>query len=222
MDVLDLSLTVAMFLLIMSTAYVIDGLSTSLGNRKNQQGKEKSKLKEKLQSKIKNNIKLEAKEIIEIGRGFELSSGQSIACLNQLYSNTDVKDEHDIYKGLLEDLNKAKPFEALPDEVRPSLARLTVLCSESQHESDNELLNPIKKVLEEYKQIKIDHDSMKKRSYISYMVAIISLFIGVGGFWYAFSGPSKDFLKDELNKTATQIEQKIDAMQTVQKSDLKK
>jgi len=171
--------------------------------------KVRSKLKEQIRKKIENGIKLEAKDIIDIGHGFNLRAGQSIIVLNQLYSEAENKEQHEIYKTLLTEINRAEPFEALPEEVRPSLARLSALCADSKQASDKELLHPLTKVLGEYQDMKRDYTSIKKQSRISYVVALVSFFIGVVGLILAFSGPSKYFIKDELQKTTIQIEKII-------------
>jgi len=181
--------------------------------KKDLREKARAKLKEQLRKKIQSGIQLEAKEITDIGRGFELSSGQSITVLNQLYSEAEEKEQHEIYKALLAEINRTEPFEALPEEVRPSLARLSALCTESPQTSDNELLHPITKVMGEYQEMKRDHASIKKQSRISYVVALVSFFIGMVGLILAFSGPSKSFIKDELKKTTIQIEETIENAQ---------
>jgi len=181
--------------------------------QKDRREKARSKLKEQIQKKIQSGIPLEAKEIADIGRGFELPPSQSITVLNQLYAEAEEKEDHEIYKKLLAEINRAEPFEALPEEVRPSLARLSSLCSESQQESDKELLHPITKVMGEYQEMKSDHASIKKQSRISYIVALVSFFVGVVGLILAFSGPSKRFIAGELEKATSQIEKKIESAQ---------
>lgn len=116
--------------------------------------KARAKLKDQIRKKLQGGIKLEAHEIADIGRGLGLSSSQSINALYELYSEADNQDQHTYFKTLLSEINREEPFESLPEEVRPSLARLSFICKETSQDSDKELLHPINKILGEYQEMK--------------------------------------------------------------------
>ena len=144
--------------------------------QKDQRDRKQSKLKEQIKKKIDNKIDLEAKEIADIGRGYGLSAGYAMDALYQLYSEAEDEESHSRYKKLLSELNRTEPFESLPEEVRPSLARLSEISSATSHESDKELLHPVTKILEEYQEMKRDHATMKRQNKVSYVVALVSFF----------------------------------------------
>ena len=181
--------------------------------QKDRREKARAKLKAQLQKKLQSNIKLEAHEISDIGRGLGLSTAQSVEALYELYSETEDQEQHANFKSLLTEINRAEPFESFPAEVRPSLARLSFICNETTQESDKELLHPITKVLTEYQDMKKDHASIKKQSRVSYVVALISFFVGVFGLVLAFTGPSKEFIAAELEKSTASIQEQIKATQ---------
>lgn len=169
--------------------------------------------KERVQKKIENGISLTATEIVDVGRGLRLSSGQSISALFELYATAEDKDKHQIYRSLIDDLNRAEPFETLPEELRPSLARLAALCEQSDNSTDKDLLVPLTKVLSEYQDMKRDHATIKKQGRVSYVVALISFFIGIVGLVLAFTGPSKQFIQTALGKTEKELVEHINSAQ---------
>ncbi len=190
-------------------AFVSSVVLPTLIKQKDQREKKRSKLKEQIKKKIDNKIDLEAKEIADIGRGFNLSASHAIDVLYQLYSEAEDDESHSRYKKLLVEINRTEPFESLPEEVRPSLARLSEIGHATSQESDKELLHPITKVLEEYQEMKRDHSTMKKQNKVSYIVALVSFFVGVVGLVLAFTGPSKEFIQEQIQKSTQQIQSEI-------------
>lgn len=179
------------------------------------QEKKRNKFKEQIKNKIKSNINLEASEIANIGRGLDLSYGNAIEALYKLYAEAEDEENHKQYKKLIEDINRTEPFESLPEEARPSLARLAAICQTSNQESDKELLLPIKKLLDEYQEMKRDHIVIKRRNRISYVVALVSIFLGAVGLILAFTGPSKDFIQKEIKKSTEVLKSEIQGNQGV-------
>ncbi|WP_194868649.1 hypothetical protein [Pseudoalteromonas sp. PPB1] len=177
--------------------------------------KKLGKVKDQIKKKIEGGINLEAKEVADIGRGIGLNSGRAIEALYQLYSEAQEQESHNKYKKLIEDINRTEPFESLPEEARPSLARLAEISQSSGQESDKELLHPITKILAEYQDMNRDHAAMKKQNWVSYIVALISFFIGTVGLILAFTGPSKDFIQEEIHKSTESIQLQIKNAQPV-------
>ncbi len=99
--------------------------------QKNLREKRLSKIKEQIKKKIESGIKLESNEVTDIGRGLGLSSGRAIEAIYQLYSEAENEETHNQYKKLIDDISRSEPFEALPEEARPSLARLAEICQSS-------------------------------------------------------------------------------------------
>ena len=182
--------------------------------QKDRREKARAKLKDQIRKKLQGGVKLEAYEVADIGRGLNLSAAQSTNALYELYSEAEDQAQHNQFKYLISEVNRAAPFESLPEEVRPSLARLSMICNETSLESDKELLHPITKVLSEYQEMKRDHASIKKQSRVSYVVALISFFVGVVGLILAFTGPSKEFIAQEVSKSTNIIRAEINTAQS--------
>lgn len=167
--------------------------------------KRRDVLKGQIKKKIEGGIVLEANEISDIGRGLRMSPGSAVESLYELYAESGTTEEHTKYKKLIDDLNRTEPFETLPEESRPSLARLAELCAGSSQLSDRELLQPITKQLGEFQDMKRDHATIKRQNKISYVIALVSFFIGILGIILSFTGPSKSFIEASLVKNKAEI-----------------
>jgi hypothetical protein len=179
-------------------------LTPLLDEQRNRRGKRRTKVKELLNAKMGKGIGLTIQDILDVARGSGASSSDGIEALYELYATTEDQEIHERLKVLLADFNREEPFESLPEEARPSLARIYTLCEESTLATDRELLHPIRKLLEEYQTMKQEHQSIKKQSWISYIIAIVSFFIGAIGLILAFQGPSKDFVSKEIRSALTE------------------
>lgn len=169
-----------------------------LDEQRKRREKRRIKIKDFLNAKLSKGIALSIQDILDIARGSGGSTSDGIEALYELYASTEDQEAHGQLKALLSEYNREEPFESLPEEARPSLARLSTLCEESPLITDRELLHPIRKLLDEYQMMKLDHQAIKKQSSISYVVAIVSFFIGAIGLILAFQGPSKDFFAKEI------------------------
>lgn len=181
--------------------------------------KDLERLKDRIRVKVENGVTLSAPEIANIGRGLYLPSALAIRSVYQLYAEAEDEETHEIYKALIEEFNRTEPFESLPEEARPSLARLSILCRESTQSSDRELLHPLTKLLSEYQEMKREHGTIRRQGRISYVVALISFFIGVVGVVLAFTGPSKTFIQEELQKSRQEIIEEVGAAGDVGPTD---
>lgn len=175
--------------------------------------KRRDKVCEVIRSKIKNGITIDAQEVIDIGKGLNVSSSMAIDALYQLYAEAESPEDHEKLKLIIQELGREEPFESYPAEVRPSLARLSALCATSTQEADRTLLHPITKIIEDYQEMKQDHAGMKRQSRISYVVALVSFFLGVVGLVLAFTGPSKKFVSQTIERATTEIQQTIETQQ---------
>ena len=173
-----------------------------------------AQVKEQISKKMDAKIPISAADVSAIGRGLDASQGMAVHALYQLFAETDEQGLHEQIRKLIDDLTREDPFESLPEVVRPSLARLTTLCRESPQSTDKELLHPIVKVLDEYQEMRRDHAVMKRQTRVSYVVALISFFIGVVGIILAFNGPSKVFVRNQLAVTASHIVEQVRAQQS--------
>lgn len=167
--------------------------------------KRKVRVKELIEKKLSSDIVLNAQDIVDIGRGAGASQGLATEALYQLFAESDDKERYVKLKELLAELQREEPFESLPPEARPSLARIAILCNQSDQTTDRELLHPITTLLQEHQELKQERAAIKRQGRISYVVALVSFFIGVVGLILAFTGPTKDFITKELESNRQQI-----------------
>ena len=175
-------------------------LEQSEGRKKRQ-----ARVRDLIDKKLGGDIELHAQDVIDIGRGAGASQSSTVDALYQLFAETEDKERYEKLKQLIADLQREEPFESLPPETRPSLSRLSSLCEQSEQTSDRELLHPISKLLEEYQELKQERSSIKRQGRISYVVALVSFFIGVVGLILAFTGPTKGFIVKELANNKQEI-----------------
>ena len=170
----------------------------------------RKKVRQSVQEKLEANISLTVQDIIDIGRGYGATVQTSIDSIYKILSETKDENDFNRIKNLIADINKKAPFEDLPEEVKPSMIRLSEICSEAESESDKNLLIPIQQSLSNYKTMRLDHDKMSTRSRISYTIAVISFFIGIVGIVLAFRTPSEEFIRTTITDfVKTQIEESI-------------
>lgn len=93
---------------------------------------------------------------MHIGRGFDLSPQSSRDVFFKIYADVDDPTSFIMLKALVADIIKGEPFDELPDEVEPSLARLSKVIEQSTDSSDKHILLPITTTLTKYVELKSD------------------------------------------------------------------
>lgn len=157
-------------------------------------------LLDNIAEKLKDNIDLNVQDILNIGRGVGASHSDSIGVIFQLLAAAKDGQEVAAAKKLVAELNAKEPFEDLPEEVKPSLLRLSEMCKQATSDSDKSLLIPVHRALATYKTMLIDHATIKSQSRISYVVAIVSVCIGIVGLVLAFRTPSVKAIEQVVGK----------------------
>lgn len=162
-------------------------------------------LKESLLKKLSAGILINSKDALDIGRGLGVPASTAIHILYELLAEAGNSDLFNKVKSLIDDIERQEPFESLPEEAKPSLARISFLCHASSQGSDKELLQPIVKLLGEYQDMKRERSVLKKQGRISYTIALVSFFVGVIGLIMAFTGPSRSYISKEIGKSTKAI-----------------
>ena len=178
--------------------------------------KRAARVKGLIDKKIGGDIELTSQDIIDIGRGAGVSQGLAIDALYQLFAEAEDKEKCATVKKLISEIQREEPFESLAPEARPSLARISTLCEQSDQETDRELLHPITKLLEEHQEMRQERASIKRQGRISYVVALVSFFIGVVGLILAFRSPSKGFIENQLEGHKAQILEELQRSPTTE------
>ena len=138
--------------------------------------KHMAQMKKNILEKLSSGFELSSKDIVHIGRGFGLSPFQSRNIIYKIHSDIKDKDEFCRLKTLIEDIEKEEPFDELPDEVKPSLIRLTAITSKSESESDRHLLSPIVHTLGKYIDMQSEQENLKKKTNRAYILTVIMSF----------------------------------------------
>ena len=121
-------------------------------------------LKANLKDKINSEINLSASDVVNIGKAFRLTPYQSRRTVYQIFSEINDKESFDKLKALVYEIEKVEPFDDLPDEVKPSMIRLTTLATSSSEPSDKQLLSPVSHTLKKYVDLLAEQDRLKKKT----------------------------------------------------------
>lgn len=165
-----------------------------------QRRKNSEAMKKNVLSKLSSDIDLASKDISHIGKAFGLTAYQARQVVYKIYSDTSTKDEFEKLKSLVTEIEKEEPFDDLPDEVKPSMIRLTKITSESGEESDNHLLSPISQTLNKYVDLTNEKEKLKKQTTRAYIITVISFIFGVISTYFTITSPSATEIAEEINK----------------------
>ncbi len=147
----------------------------------------KKKFKSRIIDILKNNHNnLDLNDIKQMTEAVNLNNFAARKIIKQLY----YTDELNLVRQLQKEIQQEEPFDGCSDELKPTLIGINELLEIHGSESQKHLLTPIISELKELNQIKHDHKKMKTQSYIAYIIAIISFFIGSISFYYTITAPS--------------------------------
>lgn len=147
----------------------------------------KKKFKSRIIDILKNNHNnLDLNDIKQMTEAVNLNNFAARKIIKQLY----YTDELNLVRQLQKEIQQEEPFDGCSDELKPTLIGINELLETHGSESQKHLLTPIISELKELNQIKHDHKKMKTQSYIAYIIAIISFFIGSISFYYTITAPS--------------------------------
>lgn len=195
-------MTKDLFNLFMAALYIsmIIGAGVFLSWMTIQKRKNKDRMRANVVKKLTSNVTLSAKDIMHIGRGFDLSPQSSRDVVFKLHADVDDPTSFTTLKALLEDIEKEEPFDELPDEVKPSLARLSKIIEQSTDSADKHILLPITTVLTKYVELKADQEKAKKQTNRAYVITIISFVVGASSFYFTLKSPSETDIKRAMEQ----------------------
>lgn len=165
-----------------------------------QKRKNKDRMRANVVKKLTSNVTLSAKDIVHIGRGFDLSPQSSRDVVFTLYADVDDDASFTTLKALVADIEKEEPFDELPDEVKPSLARLSKIIEQSTDSADKHILLPITTTLTKYVELKADQEKAKKQTNRAYVITIISFVVGAISFYFTLKSPSEADIKKAMEQ----------------------
>ncbi len=163
-----------------------------------QRKKNVERMMENIMGKLAANVTLTAKEVVHLGRGFDLSPKLSGDAVYRLYTQTNDVASYELLKTLVTDIEREEAFDELPDEVKPSLSRLGKLIEESNEPSDKHILLPLTTTLGKYVELKAEQEKAKKQTARAYIITVISFLVGTVSFYYTLKSPSEADIKRDM------------------------
>ncbi|QUM88851.1 hypothetical protein HWV03_08590 [Moritella sp. 36] len=162
-----------------------------------QKRKNADAMRKNIHTKISVGIKLSSKDVVNIGRSFELTAFQARKVVYKIFREADTKESFASLNEIVQEIENEEPFDDMPDEVKPSLVRMSKIIDESKEESDKHLLSPIIGSLSKYVELKSEQEKLKKQNTRAYIVTIISFLVGSMSFYFTLTSPSvKDIVKE--------------------------
>lgn len=167
-----------------------------------QRRKNADTMRKNVYAKMKSGIQLSSKDVVNIGKSFDLTAFQSRKVIYKIFRDSEDKDSFDNLKKLVQEIEAEEPYDDMPDEVKPSLARLSKITSESNEESDKYILTPITGALSKYVELKSEQEKLKKQTNRAYIVTIVSFVVGAISFYFTLTSPSAKDIAREIQSTA--------------------
>ncbi|EHS7465863.1 hypothetical protein [Vibrio cholerae] len=168
--------------------------SWSIAKREKKIAHLQTDLKKKLTAKFV----LSGKDVVLFGRSYNLSPQNSRLALYRVYKDIESAEEFEELKKLVQDIQKEEPFDTMPDEVKPSLLRLSELADQSKSDSDRHILTPITNILTKYQELLEEQKKTRKQANIAYMFTIVSFVVGSVSLYYAISAPTASEIAIQL------------------------
>ncbi len=163
-----------------------------------QRKKNVERMMDNIMGKLAANVTLTAKEVVHLGRGFDLSPKLSGDAVYRLYTQANDVESYEKLKTLVTDIEREEAFDELPDEVKPSLSRLGKLIEESKEPSDKHILLPLTTTLGKYVELKAEQEKAKKQTARAYIITVISFLVGTVSFYYTLKSPSEADIKRDM------------------------
>lgn len=158
------------------------------------------KMQTDLKLKISNGLHLSNRDVVILGRAHGLSPSNSRLALYRVYKDIDNSESFENLKRLVHEIEKEEPFDIMPDEVKPSLLRISEISANTESVSDRHILNPITNVLAKYQELVEEQKKSKRQTYIAYLVSIVSFAVGTVSLYFAIKAPSAMEIAKQLNE----------------------
>lgn len=199
-------MTKDLFNLFMAVLYIvmIVGAGIFLSWMTIQKRKNKDRMRANVVKKLASNVTLSAKDVIHIGRGFDLSPQSSRDVVFKLHADVDDPVSFSTLKALIAEIEKEEPFDELPDEVKPSLSRLSNLIEQSTDSVDKHILLPVTTTLTKYVELKTEQEKAKKQTNRAYVITIISFVVGAISFYFTLKSPSETDIKKAMEQVLSE------------------
>lgn len=158
-----------------------------------------NKLERHIKEKIEKGILLEPKDITALGKSLNFGPVTARKPIYSLLLQYDDKDKFQIINKLRQEIEKEEPFDDMPDEVKPSLVRLSKLVEEVGSDGDKHLLLPVHKTLAKYVELESEREKIKARARWGMVITIVSILMGAFSFYQALKAPTLEQIKEAVS-----------------------
>lgn len=155
-------------------------------------------LQSDLKNKVTSGFNLNSKDISLLGQAHDLSPKSARLALYRVYKDMDKAEDFEKLKTLVQEIQKEEPFDTMPDEVKPSLLRISELSHQSDSESDKQILTPVTNILTKYQELVEEQKKTRKQANIAYLLTIVSSILGAVSLYFAFSAPTAKEIAKQL------------------------
>ncbi|RRN01728.1 hypothetical protein EIM44_09415 [Bibersteinia trehalosi] len=150
-----------------------------------------------LERKIVSNENIDVKDVIAMQDALSIPRIRVRKYVKSLHLKSDLDKYSERIRILIDKLQEDEPFDNCPVETRGVLVKLKA----SLDEKEQGILNPIVKSLEELNINREENKKIKKRSYIAYIIGIISFITGLISLYFTLKSPTTDDIKETIQKT---------------------
>lgn len=156
------------------------------------------KLEKHIKEKIEKGIELEPKDITALGKSLNLGPVSARKPIYSLLLQYDEKDKFETINKLRKEIEIEEPFDDMPDEVKPSLVRISKLVEEAGSDGDRHLLLPVHKALAKYVELESEREKIKGRAHWGMVITIVSVLMGAFSFYQSFKAPTLEQIREAV------------------------
>ena len=167
--------------------------------RRTEKERSQAELRERVLDWLSNGVAVRPKDLGRFASAFGLTEGQAKHAVDVLYSR-ELSEEFTTetiksLDALLADLEMARPYDTLPEDVRPSLIRIQKSLAASKELDDKEFLAPVVNALHRYVDLVEANKRAKIHRNVAYLIGGASLIVGLASL---LNTPSTDELGEHV------------------------
>ncbi|EGQ8047447.1 TPA: hypothetical protein GRR81_25260 [Vibrio parahaemolyticus] len=153
-----------------------------------------------LKNKLDSNIEITNQDLNTFSQAYEIPEFKARLALYRTFKDCNDPVQYEKLKVLVKEVRQQEPFDSMPDEVKPSLVRISELISSSELESDKHVLSPITNVFGKYKELLEKQRKSHKRELVAYFFTILGTIFGLISLYFAFVAPTSGDIALELQQ----------------------
>jgi hypothetical protein len=158
------------------------------------------RLERNIKDKFEIGISLEPKDILALGKALGFGPINARKPIYNLLLDSNDKEKFEQINSLRKEIEKEEPFDDMPDEVKPTLLRLSKLVEEYGSDSDKHILLPVHKTLAKYVELESERDKFRTRSRWGTVITVVSIIMGAFSFYQSLKSPTIEQIEQVVNR----------------------